>query len=84
MFGQNKFLMEHMKRQATLIHEEQEKKDAKKKSSKKSKHGTANGEPAFGELSIATIISEMPPKKDVLDYFKDRVAKLVAEKMEEE
>lgn len=84
MFGQNKFLMEHMKRQATLIHEEQEKKDAKKKSGKKSKHGTADGEPAFGELSIATIISEKPPKKDVLDYFKDRVDKLVAEKMEEE
>jgi hypothetical protein len=83
MFGQNKFLMEHMKRQATLIHDEQEKKDAKKKAGKKSKHGTADGEPAFGELTVAIICSEMPPKKDILQYFKDRVAVLVAEKMDE-
>jgi hypothetical protein len=83
MFGQNKFLVEHMKRQATLVHEEQAKKDSKKAASKKSKHGTADGEPAFGELTIATICSEMPPKKDILDYFKNRVAALVAEKMEE-
>lgn len=83
MFGQNKFLMEHMQRQATLVHEEQAKKDAKKKSGKKSKHGTADGLPAFGELTIETICKEMPVKKDVLEYFREKVAVLVAEKMQE-
>lgn len=82
MFGQNKFLMEHMKRQATLIHEEQAKVDAKKdaKGRSKSKHGTATGEAAF-PVDLALICSEKPPKKQVLEYFVDRIAALVAEEM---
>jgi len=82
MFGQNKFLMEHMRRQACLVHEEQEKRAVKDaKGRKKSKHGTASGEAAF-PVDLATLISEKPPKKDVLEYFQDRIAKLVAEEME--
>jgi hypothetical protein len=82
MFGQNKFLMDHMKRQATLVHDEQEKKDAKKdkKGRTKSKNGTASGEPAF-PMDLSVLCSEKPPKKDVLEYFKDRIAKLVEEEM---
>lgn len=81
MFGGNKFLMDHMRRQASLVHDaqaEQAKKDAKGR--KKSKHGTASGEPAF-PVDLSVIISEKPPKKDVLEYFKDRIAALVAEEM---
>lgn len=82
MFGQNKFLMDHMKRQATLVHDEQEKKDAKKdkKGRTKSKNGTASGEPAF-PMDLSVLCSEKPPKKDVLEYFKNRIAKLVEEEM---
>ena len=82
MFGQNKFLMDHLKRQASLVHEEQAKVEAKKdaKGRKKSKHGTASGEPAF-PMDLSVLISEKPPKKDVLEYFKDRIASLVAEEI---
>lgn len=84
MFSQNKFLMDHMRRQATLVHDEQEKKDAKKdaKGRKKSKHGTASGEPSF-PMDLSVLCSEKPPKKEVLEYFKDRIAKLVEEEMNE-
>jgi hypothetical protein len=79
---QNKFLRDHMQRQASLIHEEQAKQDAKKdkKGRTKSKHGTASGEAAF-PVDLSVICSEKPPKKDVLEYFKDRIAALVAEEM---
>lgn len=83
MFGGNKFLHDHMKRQASLVHEEQEKKDTKKdkKGRSKSKHGTASGEAAF-PMDLSVLCSEKPPKKEVLEYFKDRIAALVAEEME--
>ena len=83
MFGTNKFLYEHMKRQATLVHDEQAKVDAKKdaKGRKKSKNGTASGEPAF-PMDLSVLISEKPGKKEVVDYFRDRIAKLVAEEMD--
>jgi hypothetical protein len=83
MFGQNKFLMEHLRRQASLVHEEEEKRAVKKdaKGRKKSKHGTASGEAAF-PVELSTLISEMPPKKQVLEYFIERIATLVAEEME--
>jgi len=82
MFGQNKFLMDHLKRQASLVHEEQAKVDAKKdkKGRTKSKNGTASGEPAF-PMDLSVLCSEKPPKKDVLEYFKDRIASLVAEEI---
>lgn len=53
-----------------------------KKKVHKSKHGTASGSHPFGgddmASRMATLISEKPPKKDVLAYFKDRIAELVA------
>lgn len=82
MFGANKFLMDHMKRQATLVHDEQEKKNAKKdkKGRTTSKNGTASGEAAF-PMDLSILISEKPGKKQVLEYFQDRIAKLVEEEM---
>jgi len=82
MFGGNKFLHDHLQRQASLVHEAQAKQDAKKdaKGRKKSKHGTASGEAAF-PMDLSIICSEKPGKKDVLEYFKDRIAVLVAEEM---
>jgi hypothetical protein len=79
---QNKFLMDHMARQASLVHEEQAKQDEKrdKKGRKKSKNGTASGEPAF-PVDLSVLINEKPPKKDILDYFKTRIAALVEEEM---
>jgi hypothetical protein len=72
-----------MQRQAKLVHEEQAKKDAKKdaKGRTKSKHGTASGEAAF-PMDLSVLCSEKPPKKDVLEYFKERIASLVAEEMQ--
>jgi len=79
--GGNKFLMDHLKRQASLVHEEQEKVDAKKDAKKKkSPHGTASGEPAF-PMDLSVLISEKPAKGAVLEYFRNRIATLVAEEM---
>lgn len=83
MYGGNRFLNDFMRSQSRLIHEAEEAKPKKdKKGRKKSKHGTADGKPPFGELTLETLISEKPPKKDILDYFRDRVTALVAEEME--
>ena len=50
-----------------------------KKKSKKSKHGTASGDAPFGEMDALTrIVTEKPNKKHVLNYFRDRIAQLVA------
>ena len=88
---ENKFLHDFMRRQATLIQSAvpessggaatESKKGGRKKH--KSKHGTADGKHAFGgddtESRLATIITEKPAKKEVLAYFRDRIAELVAE-----
>ena len=83
MFAQNKFLNDFMRTQSQLVHEatanQSVKKDRKKRI--KSKHGTASGEPAFGEVTLETLISEKPPKKNVLEYFREKTDKLVAEDM---
>ena len=84
MFGQNKFLADFMRTQSQLVHEatpanQTIKKDKKKRI--KSKHGTANGEAPFGEVTLETLISEKPPKKDILEYFRNKVNDLVAEDM---
>ena len=85
----NKFLADFVRRQATLIQSAipeasggagtGPKKGPKKH---KSKHGTADGKHPFGgddmETRMATIIAEKPAKKEVLAYFKDRIAELVA------
>jgi hypothetical protein len=80
----NKFLRDFMARQQSII--ESPATDAgsgKKKKKHKSKHGTADGKHPFGgddlETRMATLISEKPAKKEVLAYFKDRIAQLVAE-----
>ena len=81
---QSPFLRDFMRMRSQLIHEVEpqvpEKRD--KKGRKKSKHGTANGEPAFGEVALSTLISEKPGKKEVLEYFRERIAKLVSEDMD--
>jgi len=70
-----------MRMRSKLVHEAEDQVAAKKdkKGRKTSKHGTASGEPAFGETTLATLISEKPPKKDILDYFRNRITKLVSE-----
>jgi len=80
---QNKFLNDFMRSQAQLVHQAEDKQTVKKDKKKrfKSKHGTASGEAPFGELTLETLISEKPGKKEVLDYFRDRITALVAEEM---
>jgi hypothetical protein len=84
MFTQNKFLNDFMRMRSTLVHEAEEQVKAKTdtKGRKTSKHGTATGEPVFGEVTLATLINEKPHKKDVLDYFREKIAKMVSEVMD--
>ena len=80
---QSPFLRDFMRMRATLVHEVQPptvERDAKGR--KKSKHGTASGAPAFGDVTLASLISEKPSKKEVLDYFRNRIASLVAEDLD--
>ena len=76
----NRFLEDFMRRQTEIIQSNIPAEESKGKGKgKKSKHGTASGEHPFGEAdALARIISEKPPKKHVLNYFRDRVAQLVA------
>jgi len=87
----NKFLRDFMRQQATLI--ESAIPEAKAsggaggpRKKHKSKHGTASGKAPFGgddmASRLASLISEKPPKKDVLAYFRDRIDELVAADME--
>ena len=80
----NKFLRDFLARQTqAAIIESPATESGKKKKKHKSKHGTADGKHPFGgddlETRMATLISEKPAKKEVLAYFKDRIAQLVAE-----
>jgi len=77
----NKFLQDFLARQATVIQstvpEEKPARDSKGR--KKSKYGTANGKHPFGEEdAFALLIKEKPNKKRVLEYFRNRIAELVA------
>jgi hypothetical protein len=82
----NKFLRDFMRQQASLIQsgipEQEPEKGKGGKKKQKSKHGTANGKAPFGgddlESRLLQIIKEKPAKKEVLSYFRDRVAELVA------
>jgi hypothetical protein len=80
---QNKFLNDFMKTQTQLVHDavstQAVKKDKKKRY--KSKHGTPDGAAPFGEVTLETLISEKPPKKEILEYFRNKVAELIAEDM---
>jgi hypothetical protein len=80
---QNKFLNDFLRSQAQLVHQAEDKQAIKKDKKKqyKSKHGTASGEAPFGELTLETLISEKPAKAQVLEYFRDKIAALVAEEM---
>jgi len=88
----NKFLRDFMRQQATLIESAIPETKASGgaggpgKKTHKSKHGTASGKAPFGgddmASRLATLISEKPPKKDVLAYFRDRIAELVAADMD--
>jgi hypothetical protein len=81
---QNKFLNDFLRMRSQLVHEAEEQAKPKKdsKGRKTSKHGTPTGEAAFGEITLATLISEKPHKKDVLEYFRDKISKLVSEDMD--
>ena len=50
---------------------------------KKPKHGTADGKAPFGGddsgSRFATLCTEKPSKKTVLEYFRDRIVELAAE-----
>jgi len=81
---QNKFLQDFMRSQQKIIELEAADKSVKKdkKGNRKSKHGTADGKHPFGdEDAFATLVKEKPGKKEVLDYFRGRIAELVAEDM---
>lgn len=84
MFTQNRFLNDFMRSQSQLVHDAVQtqavKKDKKKRY--KSKHGTPDGKAPFGEVTLETLISEKPGKKEILEYFRERIAALVAEDMQ--
>jgi hypothetical protein len=78
--AQNKFLSDFMRTQARLIESVQpEPVERDMKGRKKSKNGTASGGPAFPEGDAFQVLcSEKPNKKKVLEYFRNRIAQLVA------
>lgn len=76
---QNRFLNDFIKMQSKLVHVAE---DEKKVKNPKSKHGTADGKPAFGDITLATLISEKPPKKEIVEYFRERIEKLIEQDLE--
>jgi len=80
---QSPFLRDFMRMRAQLVHEVQPPVvERDRKGRKKSKHGTADGAPAFGDVNLASLISEKPGKKEVLEYFRNRIAALVSEDLD--
>jgi hypothetical protein len=81
----NPFLQDFMRRQTNIIQSAAPQSEAAAEPGarkKKSKHGTKDGKAPFGEQdALQRIITEKPPKKQVLQYFKDRIAELVAADM---
>jgi hypothetical protein len=79
---ENRFLHDFMKRQATLITSGIPEEPTTKKT-KKPKFGTRDGKHPFGgddmEARLATIVKERPAKKEVLAYFRDRIAECAAD-----
>jgi hypothetical protein len=78
MFGGSKFLTDFINRQSTLIELEAGNPN-KKQTGKKPKHGTANGEDPFPGDPFARICSEKPGRKEIVEYFRNRIGELVAE-----
>jgi hypothetical protein len=84
MFGQNKFLNDFILNQqrisATDVHNANVKKD--KQGRKKSRYGTKTGKNEVSDGDAFTMLcEEKPSKAKVLEYFRDRIAELVAEEM---
>ena len=55
-----------------------------KKGRKKKPHGTADGKHPFGDddtMTFAKICSEKPEKKEVVEYFRDKVDKIMEESL---
>jgi hypothetical protein len=71
----SRFLDNFLKMQGEILQMEAGKKSTK---AKKSKHGTADGKDPYEGDPFTRLISEKPPKKEVLEYFKERIAQLVA------
>jgi hypothetical protein len=82
--AQNRFLQDFMRTQQKLLELEANNTSVKKdkKGNRKSKHGTADGKHPFGdEDAFATLVKEKPGRKEVVEFFRDRIAVLVAEDM---
>lgn len=80
MYGSNKFLEQFILDQHKLVVSATDKKD--KKGQIKSKHGTKTGKKELSDTNeFERLCQEKPPKKEVLDYFRDRIAELTAVEM---
>jgi hypothetical protein len=86
---ENRFLNDFIRRQNTLIVETIPAASGgaggPRGRKKKPKHGTPDGKAPFGgddtESRFATLCTEKPPKKTVLEYFRDRITELAAEEL---
>ena len=79
--SQNKFLQDFIRQQNKLIELEANNTSVKKdrKGNRKAVHKTADGKAPFGdEDALMTLVKERPGKREVLDYFRGRIAELVA------
>lgn len=74
----NRFLDDFMRRQTELIVLEAG-KPAQHGKPKKPKHGTADGKDPFDGNQFERICSEKPGRKEVVQYFRERISDLVAE-----
>ena len=82
--SQNKFLQDFIRQQNKLIELEANNISVKKdkKGNRKAKYGTASGKAPFGDDdAFMTLVKEKPGKKEVVDYFRGRIAELVAADM---
>tara|TARA_R110000868_G_scaffold1502_2_gene11789 strand:- start:2248 stop:2490 length:243 start_codon:yes stop_codon:yes gene_type:complete len=77
----NRFLDDFMRRQTELIVLEAG-KPAKHGKPRKPKHGTADGQDPFEGSPFERICSEKPGRKEVVEYFRERIAGLVAEDLQ--
>lgn len=79
--SQNRFLQDFIRQQNKLLELEANDPSVKKdkQGNRKAKHKTANGKHPFGdEDAFMTLVKEKPGRKEVLDYFRGRIAELIA------
>jgi hypothetical protein len=82
MSYQNKFLNDFIVNQQkiAMVDNANDKKD--KKGRTKSRHGTKSGKKEVSNGDAFTLLcEELPGKKEVLAYFRDRIAELTAEEL---